>query len=121
MPGLARALASDADDAVICLRGRRALTLSDRDHRQDAAVNDHLFPAVAAGDRAAALAALRDADRNVRVPLAANEKLGARVDDLRPADVAAAKRAASRARLLGIVAAAVGLLLAVVIGSLFVR
>src|SRR3954452_8675421 len=33
------------------------------DHEHDAAVNEHLFPAVSAGDHAAALAALEDANR----------------------------------------------------------
>jgi methyl-accepting chemotaxis protein len=37
------------------------------DQKHDAAVNDHLFPAVAAGDHAAAEKALLEADTNVRV------------------------------------------------------
>jgi HAMP domain-containing protein len=85
------------------------------DEKHDAAVNDQLFPAVAAGDRDAALAALRLADENVRIPLEAVTKITARVDELRMADVAKASAAASRAKLVGLVAAGVGLLLAALI------
>jgi len=46
------------------------------DHGHDAAVVDELFPAVAAGDRAAALAALADADDAVDVILAKTETIG---------------------------------------------
>ena len=47
---------------------RIANTANAADHKHDAAVNERLFPAVASGDHAAALAALEQADSFVRVP-----------------------------------------------------
>jgi len=91
------------------------------DHEHDATVNDRLFPAVAAGDHEAALAALRDADRFVRVPLAGLEKIAAYVGKRRAADVAAAKSEAARARSIAIIFAIFGLLAAVGIAVLLTR
>ena len=92
---------------------------ADRVH--DATVHGLLFPAVARHDHAAALAALRKADKYVRVPLAAQEKIESRVDALREADVKSAESAADRARLVGLVAALIGTLLSAVIAFLIAR
>ncbi|MGZ4430411.1 MAG: HAMP domain-containing protein, partial [Gaiellales bacterium] len=91
------------------------------DHRHDRTVRGLLFPAVARGDHAAALAALRKADRYVRVPLASTVRISDRVDRLRAADVARAEAAASRAQLLGIVAAIAGTLVAAALAALIIR
>src|SRR3954470_10587064 len=112
------AIVSALGDPVIARISRSAIAA---DHRHDAAVHNLLFPAVARGDHRAALAALRLADRCVRVPLAAQEKIAARIDALRNADQAKAAAAASRARIFGILAALVGALLAAGLGFLFVR
>src|SRR3954464_9380928 len=56
---------------------RIATTANAADHQHDAAVHTRLFPAVASGDHVAALAALRQADRFVRVPLGAQRRLAA--------------------------------------------
>ena len=60
--GGAAAVAALHDPTV----ARIANSANAADHRHDAAVNERLFPAVARGDRRAALAALRQADRFVR-------------------------------------------------------
>jgi methyl-accepting chemotaxis protein len=73
--------------------GKIAATANAADHRHDAAVNKRLFPAVARGDHRAALAALRQADAFVRVPLAAQGKIAAYVTDQRATNVARAKAA----------------------------
>jgi CHASE3 domain sensor protein len=83
------------------------------DRYQNTIVSETLVPAVESGDHTTALLALAEADKNVRVPLAAQEKIAARVDELRNADIAHARAAARRARLLGLLAAALGALLAV--------
>jgi methyl-accepting chemotaxis protein len=100
---------------------RIATTANAADHKHDAAVNKHLFPAVAAGDRAASLAALAQADRFVRVPLGAQEKIAAYVDQRRAADVSAAKAAESAARRAGLLAALAGVLLAAGVALLITR
>jgi len=91
------------------------------DHRHDAMVHNKLFPAFERGDRRAAQAALRKADRFVRVPYAALLKIQARIDALRQADVRAAESSGARARLLGILAAIVGVLMAIGIAGLITR
>jgi methyl-accepting chemotaxis protein len=82
------------------------------DHKHDASVHDKLFPAVARGDHAAALKALKLADGYVRVPLGAALKISTRVDALRAADVSKASAAADSARTYGLAAAFLALLLA---------
>src|SRR4051794_17501518 len=82
--------------------GKLAAGATDADRKHDASVNDKLFPAMAAGDHPAALAALALADKYVRIPLAAQEKIGAYVQKRQVQDVAAAKSAAAGARTAGI-------------------
>jgi methyl-accepting chemotaxis protein len=91
------------------------------DHEHDASVHDKLFPAVARGDHAAALAALKLADRFVRIPLAAAEKIAARVAELRAADAKRASDQASAARTYGFAAAFLALILAGGLAALIVR
>jgi methyl-accepting chemotaxis protein len=86
------------------------------DHHQDSIVSETLVPAVESGNRTVVQLALQDADRNARIPLAAHERISQRVAELRTADLAQARAAADRARLLGILAAAIGTLLAAAIG-----
>ena len=76
------------------------------DHKHDASVHGKLFPAVARGDHAAALEALKLADGYVRVPLAAALKISARIDALRAADVQQGLGRREPARTYGLAAAA---------------
>jgi methyl-accepting chemotaxis protein len=82
------------------------------DHHHDDTVHRLLFPAVARGDHAAAVQALRLADRYVRVPLAAQEKVAGRIDQLQAESIASAKSATRLATIFAIVAAIAGALLA---------
>jgi methyl-accepting chemotaxis protein len=91
------------------------------DHKHDVTVHDKLFPAVEAGDQAAARAALGRANAFVQVPYDALVKIRGRVDGLRAADVAAAKDAAQRARMIGAAAALLGTLLAIAVAMLIIR
>jgi methyl-accepting chemotaxis protein len=101
--------------------GRIAAGATAADHRHDDAVHGKLFPAVARGDHAAALAALALADRYVRVPLAAQEKIGSYVEGREAADVNRAEAASATARKAGLLAGALGSLLAVFIVVLVSR
>src|SRR4051812_8855422 len=94
------------------LIGKLAAGASDADRKHDASVHDKLFPAMDAGDHAAALAALALADKYVRVPLAAQEHIEAYVEKRQNQDVASAKSAASAARRAGLVAGLLATLLA---------
>ena len=100
---------------------RIANTANAADHKHDAAVNKHLFPAVAAGDHAASLAALKEADTFVRVPLGAQRKIAAYVAGRRATDVAHAKAAERAVRRAGLLAALVGVLLATGVAFLITR
>jgi methyl-accepting chemotaxis protein len=100
---------------------RIATTANEADHRHDAAVNEHLFLAMARGDRAAALTALRQADRFVRVPLGAQRRIAAYVAKRRSADIASAKAAEGSALHAGVIAGLVGVLLAAGIALLITR
>src|SRR4051812_35696137 len=91
------------------------------DHKHDAAVNKHLFPAVAAGDHAASLAALKEADTFVRVPLGAQRRIATYVAGRRAADVTHAKAAERAVRRAGMLAAIVGVLLAAGVAFLITR
>jgi methyl-accepting chemotaxis protein len=91
------------------------------DHHHDETVNNLLFPAFKAGDHAAAEAALIKADGFVRVPYNALLKIQTRIDQLREADVRHAEDAASTARLLGIIAALIGTLVAGAISVIIIR
>jgi methyl-accepting chemotaxis protein len=100
---------------------RIATTANEADHRHDAAVHERLFPAMARGDHAAALAALRQADRFVRVPLGAQRRIAAYVAAERGADIARAKAAERTARRAGLLAGLVGMLLACGIAVVITR
>ena len=100
---------------------RIANTANAADHKHDAAVNKHLFPAVAAGDHAASLAALKEADTFVRVPLGAQRKIATYVAGRRATDVAHAKAAERAVRRAGLLAALVGVLLATGVAFLITR
>ena len=89
--------------------------------KHDASVNDKLFPAMERGDGAAAHAALLLADKYVRVPLEAQEKIGAYVRKRQASDVAAADSAAAAARTAGILAGLLATLLAAAIVFLVSR
>src|SRR4051812_15309351 len=100
---------------------RIANTANAADHEHDAAVNKHLFPAVARGDRAGALAALKQADRFVRVPLGAQRRIADYVANRRAADVAHAKASEGNARRVGMIAALIGVALAAGIALIITR
>jgi methyl-accepting chemotaxis protein len=91
------------------------------DHHHDATVHSLLFPAVARGDHKAALAALEKADRYVRIPLAALEKIGARIDALREHDVKRAESLQARAQTVGLVVAITAILLAALFAIVIAR
>ena len=98
---------------------RPGATEADRKH--DASVNDKLFPAMERGDTAAAHAALRSADKYVRIPLQAQEKIGAYVSARQAADIAAAKAASASARRFGLIAGLLATMLAAPIAVLVSR
>jgi methyl-accepting chemotaxis protein len=91
------------------------------DHHHDDTVHRLLFPAVARHDHAAAVAALRLADRYVRVPLAAQQRIGARIEQLRLADIRHASALQSHAETLGLVLAVLALLLAATLAYAIAR
>ena len=115
--GGAAAVAALHDPTV----ARIANSANAADHRHDAAVNERLFPAVARGDRRAALAALRQADRFVRVPLRAQGRIAGYVAGRRAQDIARAKAAERNALRAGILAGLAGVLLAAGIALLTTR
>jgi HAMP domain-containing protein len=94
---------------------------STADHHHDDTVHNLLFPAFKVGDHAAARAALVKADGFVRVPYNALLKIQSRIDQLRAADVRHAEDAAGRARMLGIVAALIGALVAGLLAAIIIR
>jgi methyl-accepting chemotaxis protein len=91
------------------------------DHTHDATVNDKLFPAVARGDHEAALAALAVADKAVRTPLNAQLKIAGYTAQKRKALQDKAKAAADLARVVGIAAIVIGILLAALVAGTFAR
>ena len=101
--------------------GKLAAGATEADRKHDAAVTTKLFPAMERGDMVAAGAALALADKYVRIPLQAQEKIGAHVRERETADVAAAKSAAAAARTAGIVAGLLASLLAAAIVFLVSR
>jgi methyl-accepting chemotaxis protein len=90
------------------------------DHAHDAAVNEHLWPAVRAGDAAAARAALRTADANANKVLAGLDEIGAHIDARTRAARSTADEKATQALEATVVAAvlavAAAALLALLIG-----
>ena len=105
-------------DPVIADIARRAFSA---DQAHDAGVTRVVFPAVIAGDRARAAAGLVQADESVRRVRESLLEIESRVSELRAADIAAAKRAASRAMSIGVVLSAVGVLLAIGLALMITR
>ena len=91
---------------------RIAQTATEADRKHDAAVTEELFPAMERNDMAAAYAALAEADRYVRIPLEAQEKIEAYVSGRQASDIAAAKAASASARRFGLIAGLLATLLA---------
>src|SRR4051812_48776968 len=83
-----------------------AQTATAADEKHDETVNTKLFPAMARGDYAAAGEALKLADRYVRIPLKAQEKIGAYVSEQQREDIDAAKAASAASRRFGLLAGA---------------
>ena len=100
---------------------RISTAASAADHNHDKTVHTLLFPAFRANDHAAARAALIKADHFVRVPYNALLQIQSRIDQLRDADVRGAESSASSARLLGIIAALVGALVAAGVAVVIIR
>jgi CHASE3 domain sensor protein len=92
-----------------------AEAVADADAKHDQVVTKQLFPAVAAGDTAAAGAALKLADRYVREPLRAQEEIAVYVSRQQKKDVEEAKADDAEARDMGIIAGLLATLLAVAI------
>jgi methyl-accepting chemotaxis protein len=91
------------------------------DERAEAVVRQRLFPAVERGDHAAAVAALRQADRLVRVPLGAGAKIEEIVSAHQEASDVSALAAGVDARRAGIIATLLGLLAAAGIATFITR
>jgi methyl-accepting chemotaxis protein len=91
------------------------------DHRHDAAVRGQLFPAMDRGDHKAAVAALRNADRFVRVPLAASGRIEKVIGANQGAGDEKAQAAGASARRDGIIATLLGLLVAAGLATLITR
>jgi len=91
------------------------------DHLHDENVHNKLFPAVRAGDHAAAVAALLKVDRYVRGPLTAVQKSAGYLRDRRETAIAAAERASDRARTWTLITALLGVLLAIGVAVLITR
>jgi methyl-accepting chemotaxis protein len=91
------------------------------DHRHDAAVRGRLFPAMDRGDHKAAVAALRDADKFVRGPLAAAGKIEKVIAAHQGAGDDMAQAAGASAKRDGIIAALLGLLVAAGVAALITR
>ncbi len=110
--------ADAVSDATIKRIAGRAITA---DHLHDDNVNGKLFPAVARGDHAAALAALKVVDRYVRVPLKADEQIAAYITKKRAAATAHARASAASARRASLVAMLLGTLLATGVAFVITR
>jgi methyl-accepting chemotaxis protein len=91
------------------------------DRLHDKIVHQQLFPAIARGDRAATLAALRQADRYVRGPIGASDRIAGYVTQRRATSIADAHAAADRARTVTIAATILGGLLALGVALLITR
>ena len=92
---------------------------SDEEH--DKNVNEKLFPAVAAGDREASLAALRTVDRLVRVGYGATLKIQEHNANLEKQYKAEAASASSNARKVAIIAALLAVALGIGVAWLIAR
>jgi methyl-accepting chemotaxis protein len=109
---ISNAAAKDAEALHDPTIARIAASAQAADHLHDENVNGKLFPAVARGDHAAALAALRKVDRYVRGPIGASEKIAGYLKQRRAQSVRDAQDAAATARRVTIIAMILGVLLA---------
>ncbi|WCB93218.1 hypothetical protein DSM104299_01925 [Baekduia alba] len=91
------------------------------DHLHDENVNGKLFPAVARGDHAAALVALRKVDKYVRGPIGASEKIAGYLARQRQVSVRGAQQASDNAKRVTIVALLLGILLAAAVAIAITR
>src|SRR3954470_14415401 len=98
-----------------------AQTATAADEKHDATVNSKLFPAMEAGDAVAANAALKLADRYVRVPLKAQEEIETYVSGQQRKDIVAAETASAAARRFGLLAGAFATVLAALIAFMISR
>jgi methyl-accepting chemotaxis protein len=96
---------------------RIGATAQAADHQHDANVNGKLFPAVAAHDAKATLAAAKKVDRYVRGPIGASERSTKYLTGRRQASIHAAERASSRARTVTIISALLGILVAALVAA----
>jgi methyl-accepting chemotaxis protein len=91
------------------------------DRKHDASVRRRLFPAVDRGDRAGAVAALRQADTYVRVPLGAANRTHLVINARQAAEVGDARAASASAKRVGIITGLLGLLVAAGIATFITR
>ena len=91
---------------------RISATANEADHTHDETVGSKLIPAVKAGDRDAALAALETADGAVGVVLEKVQSIGEHVNARHAAAIGSAHSATATARRLGIVAGLLAVILA---------
>jgi methyl-accepting chemotaxis protein len=96
-------------------------TAAAADHQHDRTVNTLLFPAVARGDHAAAVAALRKADTYVRGPIGASEKISAYLAKGRARSEARAIDVSDTAKHVTIIALILGIVLAALVSVLITR
>jgi methyl-accepting chemotaxis protein len=91
------------------------------DAEHDKNVNEKLFPAVAAGDRTATLAALKTVDRLVRVPYNATLKIEEHNQEVQEKYIAQADSATAAAHKIAIIAALLALILGIGIAYFIAR
>jgi methyl-accepting chemotaxis protein len=91
------------------------------DRRAEQVVRQRLIPAVERGDHAAAVRALREADKLVRVPLGAGAKIEEIVSEHQESSDSSALSAGNDARHAGIIATILGLLVAAGIATFITR
>ncbi len=91
------------------------------DLAHDAGVTKVVFPAVVAGDRATAVAGLKEADKNVGTVRESLTAIQKRVTELRAQDIEAAASAGATAQSAGIALSLIGVLLTIGLALLIVR
>jgi methyl-accepting chemotaxis protein len=100
---------------------RISKTATAADHLHDANVNGKLFPAVARGDHAAALAALAKVDKYVRGPIHASEQIAGYLHKQRQLSVHDAQTASANAKRITLIALLLGILLAAAVAAVITR
>jgi methyl-accepting chemotaxis protein len=119
------AMADEGATALARLRDPEVLKISAEavaaDRRTEAVVRERLFPAMERGDHAAAVVALREADKLVRVPLGAGTRIQSIMSAHQDASDSDALAAGVNARRDGIIATLIGLLVAAGLGTFITR